>query len=193
MWRKAFDLAYNDIAGEKRDKMWYIRRVCPVCGKEFEISGQKKYCSVECRKVAYAARYTAKSPEKRVCPICGKEFEANGQKKYCCKKCARKADKDWRKVRGCDIDPLKSRVCPVCGKIFEQGRSNQKYCSPECYRKVDHARYTATLPKIRVCSVCGKEFEANTDQKYCSPECRRKAYRNARKMRTQEKSSLDQI
>lgn len=36
--------------------------------------------------------------------------------------------------------PLEERVCPVCGKRFAPKKSNSKYCSPICRKRVGKAR-----------------------------------------------------
>ena len=51
-----------------------IVKVCPVCGKEFEVypyqlkNGKGKYCSVEC------AHKSLEKKEEVICSLCGKTF-----------------------------------------------------------------------------------------------------------------------
>ena len=73
-----------------------------------------------------------------------------------------------------------TKICKVCGKSFEPKRSNQVYCSKECYLKhkrwysrVYHDKRKKALK--RICLWCKKEFSPVGKEKYCSEECKRKA------------------
>lgn len=81
-------------------------RVCPICGKEFEVSRNRySYCSVECAKkgklenekkakqirLMRQKKLTVKpknTPEKRVCGYCGELFTPSGTyRTYCSNAC----------------------------------------------------------------------------------------------------------
>jgi hypothetical protein len=61
------------------------KKVCEICGKEFEVSGQfyyKKYCSPECHaKAGHITEQQRKDEQREIvfrnCLYCGKEFEVN--------------------------------------------------------------------------------------------------------------------
>ena len=46
-------------------------------------------------------------------------------------------------------DHRAARVCERCGAAFVPTKDNQKYCSPECARKAERARYESRHPKPR--------------------------------------------
>lgn len=66
-----------------------IKKICPICGKEFEVPHWRektaKYCSPECRQLGLKAKPNC------VCEVCGKEFHIkpyhkNKYKHHCCSK-----------------------------------------------------------------------------------------------------------
>lgn len=70
----------------------------------------------------------------------------------------------------------KTKQCSYCGKTFEFTRSNQKYCSEDCYKAVKTVKrreyYKKGKSKIKQCKLCNKVFEyTHANQKYCSKEC----------------------
>lgn len=54
---------------------------CEVCGKE--INGNKKFCSIECRKTKYKKHFI-----EIICEECGKNFEGLTGRKFCSVECA---------------------------------------------------------------------------------------------------------
>lgn len=108
-----------------------VKRVCPVCGKEFEVfpckikQGGGKYCSKEC-----SVRAQRNKVEVR-CTVCGTVYyfkpsraKKINLKKYRCRKCPREKQ-----------EPI-SKNCPVCGKEIKGPRwkiKKKKYCSHKCY------------------------------------------------------------
>ena len=102
----------------------------------------------------------------KICPICNNVFEAKGRKQICCSvKCA-----GLRRRKG-----KTSMYCQLCGKYFEYNADNapnRKYCSWECYRKVQFRHE-------RVCKHCGKKYVIA--KKYCNRHyCSRKCYNEHR-------------
>lgn len=63
-----------------------LSKLCKTCGKEFEVSGSRKYCSDECFKQYHTKEF--------VCEICGTHFwkYAHGKTEYktCSRKCSGK-------------------------------------------------------------------------------------------------------
>lgn len=51
-----------------------VKRICKVCGKEFEGVRSSNFCSSKCRNT-----------KERICPVCGKKFV--GVRKYCSDEC----------------------------------------------------------------------------------------------------------
>lgn len=68
-----------------------------------------------------------------------------------------------------------NRICQHCGCEFTARKSNQVYCSFNCYRKL-------TLKLERVCVQCGGKLPINK-QKYCSYQCE-SLYLKRRKINT---------
>lgn len=108
-----------------------VKRICPVCGKEFEVfpckikRGGGKYCSKECSAKAQRNKVEV------ICSTCGKhvylkpcQVKINKTGVYRCPECQKKRN-EWV-----------TKKCPVCGKEFEGPKHimiNKKYCSQECY------------------------------------------------------------
>jgi hypothetical protein len=93
---------------------------CIICGKkiEFETSSKKKYghlrkyCSDDCRKIAYSKSF--------VCKSCGKEFLSPTPKKYCSAGCEKKGSTE-------DV-----ANCAICGNLFRRINPGHIYCSTVC-------------------------------------------------------------
>lgn len=140
---------------------------CVECGKPFindATSVKPKYCSDSCRHRAHGwtvkrRRHGCHTPQRRrvdeedrgliairrrigvpvpVCAECGVEFiekRFGPWPKYCSKRCRQRA---WRYRR----HPL-YRTCHYCGKRYRVTNNTgypQKYCSPECHRRVKNLR-----------------------------------------------------
>jgi len=91
-----------------------ITQSCPICGKEFEIFKSqaerhaKKYCSIECHKLAFRVA--------RICRICGKKFEIF-------KSQAKAREKDNKHGLYC------SRKCSYIGKKGQKYKTTKKVLS----------------------------------------------------------------
>ena len=98
-------------------------RACVRCENFFEPRRRdQKYCSPECAK--------ARNPQNR-CSVCG-QVTPKGKYKYCSYAC------QLEKLRlAYGAEHLE--VTCSCGKTFTRKASHQRYCSPVCRRKYDHA------------------------------------------------------
>ena len=74
--------------------------------------------------------------------------------------------------------------CPTCGEEFSTTRSNQKFCSRQCYGWGQTLGLSSHKPRFsitRICQLCGKNFVRHRppDQWnpaiYCSQNCANKA------------------
>ncbi len=121
------------------------KRVCPVCGKEFETNVyNKKTCSKECqvihhRKVSMICGKKNPKSKKHFDPIpckqCGKMFTPKSSiNRLCSKKCSKAFFNVGRKVK---VAPKVE--CPWCHKIFERNGRFQRFCCSKC--AAEHARY----------------------------------------------------
>lgn len=177
-------------------------RNCVICGKEFDTkSGQKKYCSLECKQkrdgLVYFTKYHIENPNAKITSKCsGRDIEKlkvkffNNAQKYCIVR---------RKV----IKRTVIKTCMICGNKFETASTAQKYCSADCKRKAVNARAVIRLHKLNpnaryytkdknkmkkvkpvirkseigFCKECGREFKIKslTPEYYCSEECELKS------------------
>lgn len=134
-----------------------MKKVCPVCGKEFETgtgrgSSARKMCSKECAK---KRKLTPVGVERKriepsrlfdcVCERCGNPFRAKSPNRALCKRCA---EEDKEKQRG------RKKVCMNCiyGQEFKFYGIVCNFCeytgSPrgitieECIKRGEKSRYT---------------------------------------------------
>ena len=121
------------------------KRVCPVCGIEFETNVyNKKTCSKECqvlhhRKVSMNYKKKNSKSKKRFDPIpckqCGKMFTPKSSiNRFCSKECSKAFFNVGRKLK---VAPKVE--CPWCHKIFERSGRFQRFCCSKC--AAEHARY----------------------------------------------------
>jgi len=150
-----------------------IKRICEVCGKEFETipsrikEGKGKYCSKEC----YTESQKGHTP-KYITPEIKEEMRIafTGEN-----------NPRWKGGKS-------KRICDECGEKFERylspsmlQRNKGRFCSSECAHKnrgrnnqgKNNPNYK---PKIKlVCQECGNQFEVNPSRKdtahFCSNEC----------------------
>ena len=110
-----------------------MKKVCEICGREFEPNRRQQFCSVECAKKAKVVRNRkykqAKRQERKlICLTCGEEFKPTASRqKYCSPECYRVAKNLQAKQY-----PPKQRICVICGAKFETQNYETKTCSPEC-------------------------------------------------------------
>lgn len=104
-----------------------IEKVCPICGKTFEVTecfeNRRKYCSLDCRNKGYR-----KKREERTyyyCKWCGEMLPKNSTHKYCSESCELKATRNSasgrtnkkRKKKGLSIDEI-SRLAKAEGLSY---------------------------------------------------------------------------
>lgn len=132
---------------------------CALCGKEFEATSARKYCSKECKKEKLRElarqysrqRYRLKLQTKK-CLICGKSFKGYKKNKYCSRLCANEAKRRHSRLYWIKYHRInrKDRI-----KIQSEGINIIQY--------------------IKTCRHCGKEFIATNHRIcFCSEECRKK-------------------
>lgn len=135
---------------------------CERCGAAFEATGaaskSKRFCSETCRKAEERRR-----SKQRV-----REFQ----------------DRKYTKETG--LHPSKGK-CPVCSTIFERysdfdnRQGWRKFCSTECQKANQLAKYEYKKPSPRSCIECGASF-VSLKGKLCSDACRQ-SRRQAKKFR----------
>lgn len=148
--------------GKKVEK---IKKICPNCGREFEVRPcEDKRMECCCKQCNIEYHSTEK-----VCLNCGKTFRVPNcrkEAKFCCKECR----KEYKYKQA-----LETRICRYCNKEYQIQKSNDDLCcSNECYIawKDEHSWITYK------CDHCGKEFEIlksklNGEQEkfYCCHKC----------------------
>ena len=121
---------------EGRKENHKITKICPVCGKEFQVCPSYDsivYCSQKCSGISQTKPRT-----KKICPVCKITFEVLPcQNDTIC--CSRKCDGIRRTI------PLEKRVCVWCKEIFEcTPSSSKKLCSVLCL-----GRYSNEVQRVR--------------------------------------------
>ncbi|MCK4815774.1 hypothetical protein KA005_08390, partial [bacterium] len=203
-----------------------IKRICKTCGKEFKVKpsrvkyGRGKYCSLECRSIAYSKNCRGKKSSgwkggkiKRICKTCGKEIEVypsiirKGKGIYCSRDCWCIALSRNSPTKGEHSNFWKGgkikRICLVCGREFEVfpsqiDKGGGKYCSQKCYALSNRKR------TFTHCASCGKEFWVHPSQlargggRYCSVSCAsketiKKQRHDAKSQKTQPAIIFDMI
>lgn len=125
-----------------------ITRICPVCGTEFTITGQKGrkriYCSAECREaenIRRAAEKRGNKPRptyKKICPVCGKKFLGAKMAIYCSRACI--AVQTYEGITVVEGE-RETRRCKYCGKNFQALKNrNREYCCGKCQLLAAQAR-----------------------------------------------------
>ena len=132
-----------------------IKRICEVCGKEFEVSEAVlkqrivKFCSRECYYIYLRAgnSHLKKERIKRICKECGREFEVKasrlktGRGRFCSRKCKYEWLSKFFKGKNSPCwKPKIKCICEYCKKEFEVIPSrieggNGKFCSRVCKDK----------------------------------------------------------
>lgn len=165
------------------------RRVCKVCGKEFEASGEQHMCP-DCRKAAQRETVV----RERKCISCGAGFPG-GPRAWYCPECraerAKETQKDYRRRKASGkVRAIGSTdICRRCGKEYIVNGGLQMYC-PAC---AEEAVREKTLPKKRIyaqdrseerqnrkkelrengsiCVICGRLYTSGSPSVTCGPEC----------------------
>ncbi len=113
---------------------------CVICGKPFDGSRNKKYCSHECALKARRETHKRQLKERGgrnvgdiiTCPTCGKNFlYSSGHKKYCCVECKNKAQK-MRTDEAAPARPRKKRaktIVDIIRAAKAEGLSYGEYVS----------------------------------------------------------------
>lgn len=120
-------------------------RICPVCGKEFTTSNERRiYCCRNCIAAAYRDRNRVK--HEKICPICGKEFVARRSiDVYCSRECYEESKVIYRRTHSV-LKEQPEKICPICGQKFVGKSSRKIFCSRGCKGK---AYKKAHLEEIR--------------------------------------------
>ena len=142
-----------------------MKRLCAICGKEFDVKTKGKYCSQDCaeeaRRIRNRGRWRRQNPgwddgTNKVCEWCGQGFTVPARNahiaRFCSASCReRSKHKSW--------DEWKL-------ELEKQKEETQKRRAKERAerRKANH--------RTIVCSECGNAVDIyNPHQKTCSPEC----------------------
>lgn len=177
---------------------WVYHGECLQCGKRFESTRTKKYCSAECQcnfqlNKAKMERLQAKP----LCKQCGKQLPLK-RSMFCSDACQKLSEKKtdiiWapltdeiirqrianhydniEHISGHKSDGRLIVRCKVCGGEFQMGeRVTRKGNSDNIFPCPHCSKAKPVEPKrIVACAVCGKEFEGTKASKCCSNECRK--------------------
>jgi hypothetical protein len=115
----------------------------------------------------------------RRCLHCGQPNTRARHARYCTHECTLAAQSAARKLARTQAKP-RPRCCRGCGVTFTATKHRQRYCTPDCRRKIrlDQQRLraraigTAQDRTQRVCAVCDTAFVSRRySQRYCSRGC----------------------
>lgn len=139
----------NKHNGEQRKKV-KIKKICPACGKEYEIFqyeiNRRIYCSKECQYIGMSGEnnWAWNGGKKTViCDYCGKEIKRKPSQisdiNFCCKNCQYKhygINQTGNKNHQWKGGKIKC-TCQICGKEFEVKQNIKNngygiYCSRIC-------------------------------------------------------------
>ena len=137
------------------------KRVCKVCGKEFESKIATSYCS-DC-KVG-------------ICAVCGKTFNKTWEsrhRKWCSPDCKIKYAKQNGGLQ--KIYTYQSRTCAWCGEEFVPDTPHQKYCNRDHYNLCPVCESPVLIKAfhdpVKCCSdECVKKLRARTNLERCGYE-----------------------
>jgi 5-methylcytosine-specific restriction endonuclease McrA len=149
-----------------------IKKICVVCGREFEVhpyrANTAKYCSLRCL-------YNRKK-QKRRCLFCGKEFYTLVNQKYCSRKCMgldkrREKHPNWK--GGISINRLRFYDSieweEIKKKILKRDNYLCQFCGSHKKLEVHHILPFSLFPELRltewnlitVCQTCHKKLTKN--------------------------------
>ena len=151
----------------KESKINKIKKICPICGKEFYVAPCNAHRGHTCsRKCGYEFRKQKTRAKADALPIkncitCGKPFKIKSKdstQKFCSFKC-------------CNKKPRDEKICPVCKKPFEQivddgtnKRGRRTYCSKKC----QSAAQSNGMIKINSSGRAGYRIDLNDGNYYLS-------------------------
>lgn len=106
-----------------------MKKVCPTCSNEFELtSSGQLYCSNECKK---AFKLSSISTKLKIftCAFCLQPFESNRKRKYCldCKQIAYSRKSNYNKRTSNASESLSLSLDQVNALARESGLSYGKY------------------------------------------------------------------
>ncbi|MCD4760026.1 endonuclease domain-containing protein [archaeon] len=148
-----------------------VKRICLVCGKEFEILESRlrwggTYCCQKCQK-------NRANKINKVCIICGGSYQIwPYQILIKAPTCSIKCTKIYLKQKY-----NKKVVCPICKKEFWTSKKNPlQHCNLACRNKSYIGKNTTG--EYRICPICKLEFYVSRARLergegiYCSRKCR---------------------
>lgn len=156
-----------------------MKKVCKICGKEFETNMKVKVtCSRECRD-ENNRRMTRERNRRRpkplpmpqaplikVCQICGEEYTATSKsQKYCisCGKERRREQKrDYGNRRYKEKIASEVKTCIICGKQFETTDRRRKTCCHAC--KMERQRHTGAIYRTKEQLATGNIYQEPIDK-----------------------------
>lgn len=108
-------------------RIW--KKICPICGAEFEAgTNAAKYCP-HCRELGSGRRHRLLTGGKALCANCGKEFEGHGSARFCSDICRRSYNRKKATALKRKYEGLSVRACHDCG------RATTDYRCPACREK----------------------------------------------------------
>lgn len=140
-----------------------MKKLCVICGKEFETIRRSLSCSERCRTI-FREEYQCHVPiiKKRQCRNCNSSFETSGRNVFCCNACLVEFKKP-KKI---------GRRCCFCQTVFYSSDSRTKYCGPMCVSAVLNRNQMIDKKKIK-CKYCGIGFYSRASAMFCSRRCSR--------------------
>lgn len=152
--------------------MSIVRKVCPVCGRDYYGTHGRVYCSPECKMESGIKTGPKKKKTRTIyernCETCGVKFvTTNKENKFCSDECWSTAMEKRKTPR--------EKTCIQCGKLFETTSSWATICSEECRVERNRTRVReAYRHRNCKCEKCGKMFysglEGNTICNKCAAE-----------------------
>ena len=164
--------------GSKNGVRRLIDKICPICGKAFQIEPYAEReincCSLACRSKQHSKDLFKQ--QSRTCQICATSFMArpSSKKIYCSRVCASKAHAEkvrlkWNSGYGKRQRLPREAQCRICDTAFRPRQVGHTMCSPDCANKSFMRRIELTCP------ICGKVYSTRAkkrNQKTCSRSCR---------------------
>jgi len=194
---------FGRFRGEDNPRWKRIKKICPICEKEFWVQKIREntahYCSYACMAEDYKKRLKGKGSPcynsiKVKCDYCGKEFLRIPAriKKHKYQFCNRVCQGKWASLhRIGENSPhyqggKKEVKCAWCGKVkrvFPCRKYEKHFCNRKCYAKWQ-GKYTKgeNSPSYKIekkkvkCAWCGRIAKVSLCRKYKKYFCNRKCY-----------------